>query len=311
MRRAIVCGGAGFVGSAVVEALIRHGVEVCAVVKPGFQDSPERFRLEGLHIPVVECDLRDISTLGRCLPWDGADVFYQLAWEGTSGEEMTDYSLQLQNVKWTLDSIAAAAKLRCRKFIGAGTISQDELATEEGRRYQGDRHRLYRCAAQMCEYMGQSVAYEQGIEFIWPVIANVYGEGELSPRLMTTLIRKLIAGESMDMSAGGQTYDFLYRSDAGEAFYRIGEFGRPNRRYNIASGEMRSLKAYLCQVNKMIAPAIELGWGRRPTSGAALGRGSFDISALQEDTGFEPEVSFPEGIRRTAAWVAEQERAKE
>lgn len=311
MKRAIVCGGAGFVGSAVVEALVNHGVDVCAVVKPGFRASPECFRLDGLDIHIIECDLRNICELEHLLPWKSADVFYQFAWEGLSAEKMTDYVLQINNIKWMLDAIVVAAKLKCKKFIGAGTISQDELATPEGRKYQGDRHRIFRSAALTCEYMGQSVAYEQNIEFIWPIISNVYGEGELSPRLITDLIQRLILGKSMDMSSGEQNYDFIYRTDAGEAYYLLGKFGKPNRRYNIASGEARSLKEYLCQINEIIAPEVELGWGCRTTSGIALDEESFDISALQEDTGFRPEVSFAEGIRRTAAWIAEQEQVKE
>lgn len=311
MKRAIVCGGAGFVGSAVVEALVNHGVDVCAVVKPGFRASPECFRLDGLDIHIIECDLRNICELEHLLPWKSADVFYQFAWEGLSAEKMTDYVLQINNIKWMLDAIVVAAKLKCKKFIGAGTISQDELATPEGRKYQGDRHRIFRSAALTCEYMGQSVAYEQNIEFIWPIISNVYGEGELSPRLITDLIQRLILGKSMDMSSGEQNYDFIYRTDAGEAYYLLGKFGKPNRRYNIASGEARSLKEYLCQINEIIAPEVELGWGCRTTSGITLDEESFDISALQEDTGFRPEVSFAEGIRRTAAWIAEQEQVKE
>lgn len=303
MDKAIVFGGSGFVGHAVVKKLLEHHVDVCAIVKPGFEDGPEKFRLEGLDIPIIECDLRDSSSLPDKLPWKTADVFYQFAWEGLSGEAMTDYDLQLQNVKWILDSIVIAAKLGCKKFVGAGTISQDELSTPEGRMRQSDRHRIFRWAALMCEQMGQSVAWEQGIDFIWPIISNVYGEGELTPRLMTTLIKKLLRGESMPLSSGTQNYDFIYLSDAGEAFYLIGKAGKPNRRYNIASGNVRPLKDYLLQVGDIVAPGTILELGQLPSDVISLHESSFDITALKEDTGFLPEISFDEGIRRTVRWI--------
>ncbi len=303
MDRAIVCGGGGFIGSALVKALLAHGVETCAVVRPGFFSGPESFRLRGLDAPIIECDLRDIRELPERLPWRSADVFYQLAWEGLSGEKMLDYALQVQNVTWMMDAVVTAAQMGCGRFVGAGSISQDELKTPEGRAYQGDRHRIFRCAAQMCELMGPGVAAERGIDFIWPIISNVYGEGELTPRLITTLVRKLLRGEEMPLSGGTQSYDFIYLSDAAEAFYLIGEKGRTGRRYNIASGHVRRLREYLQEARDVIAPGTELLLGARPSGGVPLTAESFDIEALREDTGFCARVPFAEGIRRTAGWI--------
>lgn len=305
MNRAVVFGGSGFVGSAVVEALVNHGVDVCAIVRPDFCNSKEKFRLKGFRGSIVECDLRDVTRLPELLPWKQADVFYQLAWEGLSGEAMEDYALQLKNIQWTLDAVRVAGKLHCKKFVGAGTISQDELSNRQGRMRQTDRHRLFRCASQACEYMGESVAYEHGIEFFWPIISNIYGEGELNPRLITTLIRRLLSGESMKLSSGTQNYDFIYREDAGEAFYLIGEKGQPHRRYNIASGEIRPLRDYLVQVQRIVAPDISLCFGG--DASFSLKKESFDITMLQKDTGFRPQTLFSEGIAKTAAWNARME----
>jgi len=309
MKRAIVFGGGGFVGSAVVEAFLAHGVEVCAVVKPGFWKSEEAFRLRNLSALVVDCDLREIRQLKERLPWNGADVFYQLAWDGLSGERMTNVQLQIDNIQWMMSAIEAAAALGCKKFIGSGTISQDELRTPEGRACQKDRHRVFRCAAQCCEDMGRSDAHDCGIEFIWPIISNVYGEGELSPRLITTLLRKLLQGESMELSEGTQPYDFIYRADAGEALYQIGEKGKTDRRYNIASGRCRPLREYLLEIQKLVAPNVTLEFGGKAANASFLGADSFDIAALEEDTGFCPKFSFAEGIERTVRWIRKEEKA--
>lgn len=306
MKRGIVFGGAGFIGSEVVKALLRHGVDVCAVVKPGFADSPEQFRLNALEIPIIECDLRQVSHLKSYLPWDSADVFYQLAWEGLSSPEILDYTLQLNNVKWMMDAIVAASDLKCKKFIGAGSISQDELHTSIGRLRQNDRHRFFRSAALMCEYMGQNLAQEHGIEFIWPIIANVYGEGELNHRLITVLIQKLLEGKSLPLSAGTQIYDFLHISDAGEAFYLIGTSGKSGREYRITSGRIQPLKVYLEQVRQIVNPKVNLIFGAAAESDGLLTAASFDNSVLCEDTGFTPAISFEKGITQTAQWIWSQ-----
>lgn len=314
MKRAIVFGGGGFIGNALVKVLLKHDVETYAVVRPGFFEGPEAFRLEEVDVPIVECDLRDLNSLPQCIPWKAADVFYQVAWEGLSGQEILDYRLQVQNIKWMMDSIVTAARFNCNKFIGAGTISQDELYTREGRAYQGDRHRIFRCAAQMCELTGPSVALEHQIDFIWPIISNVYGEGELEPRLINSLIRKLQFGEKMPLSDADQLYDFIYLSDAAEALYLIGEKGCVGHRYNISSGHACPLKQYLLAVRDVVAPGTELLFGLKASAGIQLCAESFDITALKEDTGFSPKVSFRDGISRTAEWirkVAIQERENE
>lgn len=310
MRRAIVFGAGGFIGSSVVKALVRRNVEVCAVVKPGFWDSAECFRLNGLDIPIVECDLRNVLDLKKAIHWDAVDVFYQLAWEGLNGCGITDYTLQLENVRWAMNSIVVASELGCEKFIGAGSISQDELRSDFGKQCCADRHKFFRCAALMCEHMGQGIAAERGMDFIWPIISNVFGEGELNPRLITTLIRALLKKEPMRLGSGQHPYDFIYLSDAAEAYYLIGEFGKGNRRYNIASGETRLLRDYLLQVRNIVAPNVVLHLGERADNGVELKRDSFDISMLQEDTGFQPKVSFEAGIYKTMRWIVEQEGLK-
>ena len=63
MKRAIVCGGAGFVGSAVVKELLANHTEVTVIVRPGFLEKMEQSRLAGLDVAVLECDIKDIWLL--------------------------------------------------------------------------------------------------------------------------------------------------------------------------------------------------------------------------------------------------------
>ena len=51
---------------------------------------------------------------------------------------------------------------------------------------------------------------------------------------------------------------------------------------------------------------MEIGLGELPFSGVSLTYREFDIHAVEKDTGFVPEVSFEEGIRKTAAWIREE-----
>ena len=304
MKRVIVSGGAGFVGSAVVKELLGHGAEVFVIVRPGFSEKSEKSRLSGLPVHLVECDIRNIAALPELLPERGIDAWYQFAWEGLRGEALTDYTLQIRNIQWVMDAIKTAAALGCGKFIGSGSVSQYELHTPEGQAVAADKHKVYKTAKLCCEYMGKSVALEHGIKFVWPIITNIYGVGESSPRLINTMIRNLQAGRHQSLSEGNQMYDFIYISDAAKAFRLIGEAGRENRVYAIAQGQVQPLKNFLTVVRDVVAPEAVLGFGEMGFNGVYLPASCYDISQLAEDTGFSPDVPFAEGIRRTAEWIA-------
>lgn len=308
MERAIVCGGAGFVGSAVVRELLSTGTEVYVVVRPGFSRRIADSRLAGLPVKILECDIKEISHVKELVREPGFDVWYQFAWEGLFGEKLTDYTTQLMNVKWVMDAIVSAAEIGCRKFVGAGSISQLEL--RENLLSQNDKHRVYKAAKQACGDMGRSVAQEYGVTFIWPLITNIYGVGEFSNRLINSMIRNLFSGKRQSLSQAKQYYDFIYISDAAKAFRLIGEKGQADHNYVIASGTAQPLHNFLTQVRDIVAPNAELGFGEFPFNGVYLPKEAYSIEKLQADTGFIPEVSFIEGIKRTADWIMADEHLR-
>ena len=303
MQKAIVTGSAGFVGNAVVRELLQCGTEVWSIVRPGFLQRLNGSRLDGLAVHLVECDLREISRLPDLIEERGFDAWYQFAWDGLFGADLLDYHQQIANVEWVLDAIGTAKNLGCRKFIGSGSISQYELNVKGRQSDPGDKHRIYKAAKLACEYMGRSVANSAGIQFIWPIITNIYGVGERSPRLINSMIRNLQGGRHQSLSEGNQYYDFIYITDAAKAFRLVGESGRADRTYVIANGQARPLKDFLTELRDIVAPSAELGFGELSFNGIYLPPEAYSTAQLCEDTGFSPDVSFTEGICRTARWL--------
>lgn len=307
VKKAIVSGAAGFIGNAVVRQLISHGIDTTAVVKPGIYQSEEAFRLKGLDIPVIECDLKAMEKLPEMIRDRGYDVFYQFAWDGVDKEAFLDYERQIANITWTLKSVETAALLGCGKFIGAGSVTQLELEYPEGRAFTSDRHKYFRAAQMAGEVMGRALAREKHMEFIWPVIINVYGEGETAPRLINSTIRNLLAGRHQSFSKGEQLYDFLHIEDAARAFYLIGENGHEGSRYIVGSGAARPLREYLEVIRDTVAPEMNLGLGELEFHGLEMTEDMLNTEALVKDTGFMPGISFVAGIRRTLAWIREKD----
>ncbi len=299
MRNVLVYGGSGFIGKALVRELMRRGYCVYAVVPVG-DTLPVEY-----DAARFECNLQDVrERLGGLLEGIEIDTCYCLAWNGLTAEGLSDYRTQIENVNYMLDLMAVLKQKGCKKFIGAGSISQFELFCEEGRKSLEEKHRYYRSALQSCEDMGNCLAKELDMEFVWPIITNVYGEGENSPRFINTLLRGLLSGREMPASEGNQLYDFVYLSDAVEAYIKIGEHGREFRKYIIGSGSPKTLKSFLEVVERVTGTEGKILYGQMKYQGVYFTEREYDTGQLQEDTGYEAHVSFEEGIRKLYLWLS-------
>ena len=302
MRKAIVTGANGFVGHAVVEQLCRNGVSVIAMVH-----SVQQRVFESDYVKVVPFELEDASRLPDIIEDRDVDVFYHFAWQGGHGENRHDTAAQLRNVQWSVDCLRAAHDMGCKRFVGAGTITELEayLASNEQESRPGLGY-IYGGAKLTAHIMLKSIAASLGIEFVWGMLINAFGVGEKSPRLINRTIRSMLETNAPILfTSGEQNYDFVYIDDAARAFCLLGDFGIPFKSYMIGSGEAKTLKEFLCSLREILDPKREFRFGDILYTGADIPLDCFSIKELQTDTGFSPQVTFEQGIQKTAAWIAQ------
>lgn len=303
MKKAIVTGANGFVGTAVCKELSDRGVEVIAIVRHPDEIISSIEGIRGLRI--VYCDLSRFGDLADVISDRDIDVFYHFAWVGSAGPLRGDSDVQMKNVQYTCDTVKVCAAMGCKRFVFASSIMEYEIEATMATEATPAINTLYCSAKVAADYMARTIAGSFGIEYIRAVISNIYGPGELSPRLINTSIRKMLKGEHCAFSAGNQMYDFIYITDAAKTFAAIGEKGKNNKTYYIGSPEPKPLKLFLKELRDCVDPNIEIGLGELPFSGVSLTYNEFDINAVKADTGFVPEVSFKDGIKNTVAWITE------
>ena len=303
IRTAVVTGPTGAIGTALCGLLVQNGVSVCAVARPGSRRSAHLAQMDG--VAVLPCDASALSRLPDRLPC--ADAFFHLAWAGTTGAGRNDMPAQIDNIRYTIDAVRAAAALGCRVFVGAG--SQAEYGRADGALspdtpcFPENGYGMAKlCAGQMsrveCERLG--------VDHIWPRILSVYGPWDGEGSMISSTIRKLLAGERPVLSAGTQLWDYLYADDAAEALFRMAVFGKSGAVYPLGGGVARPLSHYIRAMRDAIDPALPLGFGEIPFGSRQVMRLEADISALRNDTGFEPRTDFETGIRKTIKWMKEQ-----
>lgn len=303
MKKVIVTGANGFIGTALCRELSDQGISVIAVVRNEEENISNIENLKGLR--VVYSDLSEFKNLNEKISDRDIDVLYHLAWVGSAGPLRGSADVQFNNIKYTCDTVKACSKMNCKRFVFASSIMEYEIEAVMATDATPGINTLYSSAKVSADYMARTIAGSLGVDYIRAVISNIYGPGELSPRLVNTSIRKLLNGEHCVFSAGEQTYDFIYIDDAAKTFVAIGEKGVANRTYYIGSQNPRPLKEFLCELRDQVDPNIEIGLGEIPFNGVSLTYTEFDIHAVKNDTGFVPSVSFTEGIKNTIEWIKE------
>ena len=217
MKKAIVTGSNGFIGSNVCKRLCADGIKVFAVVKDENENIDNIKNLSGIEI--VYCELDEIETLADMISDRDIDVFYHFAWVGSAGSLRCDENVQLQNALWTARALRTADKMQCKKFVNAGSIMEKETYTavytqesKPGLPY------IYGAGKLIARAICKPIANSLSIDLCWAVITNAYGVGELSPRFVNSTIRKIIANEPLQFTAATQNYDFIYIDDVARAF---------------------------------------------------------------------------------------------
>lgn len=299
MKRVLVSGANGFIGKQLIQALTERGCEVIALAR--------RFDVELIENRSVQCinvgDKR-VDDLKTSIPAGEYDCLFHLAWSGTSGPTRANYEVQLENVKLTCQYVELCKEIHCKRFIYASSIN--EMETYEYLQSDGidpSGGYIYGTGKLAAHLMGETVAKMSGVEFIPVIITNIYGIGEKSARMIYTSINKLVHKEHCSFTAGNQTYDFIYISDAIHSIIEVSEKGKAFHRYYIGSGEPRPLKEFLVEMRNIVDPEAEIGLGDIPFKGADIAYSQFDLKKVERDTGYKNQITFAEGIQMTADYI--------
>lgn len=302
--KSIVTGATGFIGYALCRQLLETGGEVTAVIRPmsskkkKLDELVQSFPEYGKRLTVIELDLDEMDKLHEAYQVS-ADVFYHLAWNGSSGSDREDFDKQYSNIKFTADAIRTAKACGCRKFVGAG--SQAEYGVVHGVSKEAatvpQPFMMYGAAKLAAYQMGQVLAAQLGISLVWPRIYSVYGVGENPGTLVNYVMDTLREGQVPELSPCENMWNFMYITDCVRALQCLGQTDSVHGICHVASKDTRILKEFVREIRDIVAPELKLGFGKKTSNPNRTFWLEPDVERLDE-LEFECEVGFGEGIRR-------------
>lgn len=296
MKKIIITGANGFIGSSLIKKIVANNVEVVAV----------DITFAGDRLPETNLITRVESgvdaTLVDKLPAGEYDAFYHLAWRGVNGIEKADPAVQLANIQMAVDCANICKKLGAKKYLCAGTAAENAIfslsnleKTSGGMMYGVAKHACRLIIEDYCKNIGQ--------KFVWMQFSNIYGVGNKTGNLVSYTLGELIAGKEATFGPALQPYDFIYVDDLIEAVYRLGANDTKKAFYYIGSGSPRQLKDYLLRIGELAGYADKVGIGIRPDDGIKYSIEMFSNKNLVEAVGEYVSTDFDSGITKTIKWL--------
>jgi nucleoside-diphosphate-sugar epimerase len=306
--KVLVTGGGGFIGSHVVDRLLAEGNDVRAL--DNFT-SGRRENLDGVldDIELVEGDIQSYERAHTAVR--GCDVvLHQAALPSVPRSVLDPLTSNASNVIGTLNLLLAARDSGVRRVVLASSSSvygsNPELPKHEA--LQTRPIAPYGVAKLAAEGYAQSFHRVYGLNTVVLRYFNVFGPRQDPRSEYAAVIPKFIAAAFQGTSPvifgdGEQTRDFTYVDNVVQAnLLAIQAPEAVGKVYNVAYGESVTLNRLVQLIGEVTGRELIVEYAAPRAGDVRHSRA--DITLARTELGYEPEVDFSEGLRRTAEWHA-------
>ena len=303
-KRLMVTGGAGFLGSWVVQKLQQRGCQTIFVPRS------------------QEYDLRRSEDIHRAITDAAPDIIIHLAARvgGIGANRAHPAEYFYDNLMMGLPLLHEAWRAGVSKFVAIGTVCAYPKFTPVPFReediwdgYPEETNAPYGLAKKMLLVQSQAYRQQYGYNSIFLLPVNLYGPGDNfdpeSSHVIPALIKKCIDAKKSDAEAievwgdGSPTREFLYVEDAAEGILLATEHYNESQPVNLGSGGEISIKELVEIIVRLTGFTGQIVWDTTKPNGQP--RRGLDTSRAAQEFGFRAQTSFEEGLRRTIAWYQE------
>jgi CDP-glucose 4,6-dehydratase len=324
VRRALVSGAHGFVGSHLALGLLRGGDEVRVLDRPAPREAdvggPRASGLDLLgirdEVELAEGDLRDAEAVERAVA--GCDSVFHLAAQTIVGAaRRSPFETFEVNVRGAWNVFEACRSQGTQRVVFASSDKAYGASPELPYREDFPLRATYpydasKAAADTIA-RSYATAYDQPIAITR--FANVYGGGDLNfTRLIPETVVALLDGRRPQIrSDGSPERDFLYVDDAVSAYLAIAGAlgdGATGEAFNAGGERPHPVREVVELIAEAAGSDIEPEFHGGGNPDGEIDRQFVDSAKLRALTGWRPRVGLEDGLRRTLAWYREHPQAR-
>ena len=311
----LVTGGAGFIGSHLVDSLLRDGHTVTALDNfDPFYDRSVKEQNIAAHRrspawTLVDCDLRDADALRTRL--DGQyDVIVHLAAKAGVRPSIADpVSYQEVNVRGTQNLLELARERNIRHFVFASSSSVYGVNPRVP--WSEDDYVLqpispYASTKVSGELLGHVYSHLYGIRFIALRFFTVYGPRQRPDLAIHKFARLMLAGKDVPVFGDGSTRrDYTYVDDIIQGVRGAIAYDRtPYEVVNLGNNQTVGLLEMIHGLEDALGVKAKLNW--QPEQPGDVPQTWANVARAGELFGYKPTTPYAEGVRKFASWLREQ-----
>jgi UDP-glucose 4-epimerase len=305
----LVTGGAGTIGSTIVDQLLDAGVAEVRVLDNFVRGRTENLTtaVESGRVEIIKGDIRDRDAVRAAT--SGADiVFHQAAIRITQCAEEPRLALEVL-ADGTFNVLEAAVAAKVRKVVAASSASVYGLATEfptTELQHPWDNDTLYGAAKVFNEGMLRSFHAMYGLDYVALRYFNVYGPRMdvhgLYTEVLIRWMERIAAGQPpLIFGSGQQTMDFVFTTDIARANLLAAESEVTDAVFNVGTTTETSLLGLAQALLQVMGSDLQVEFGPdRPVNGVT--RRLACVDAAREQLGWTPQVDLETGLGLLVDW---------
>jgi UDP-glucose 4-epimerase len=311
-RRALVTGGAGFVGAALVRRLLAEGHRVELLLRPG----RDHWRLNDIHnsVFVHEADLRDPDAVGAAVAAAAPEWIFHLAAHGAYSWQTDAKGILESNLLGTLHLAEACVNQGFDAFVHAGSSSEyglkDHPPSEDEATEPNSDYAIAKVAATL---LCSQRAAQYGLRMATLRLYSIYGPWEDPRRLMPVLVNHARRGALPPLVNPETARDFVYVEDACEAFLLAARTPSPSGStiYNVGSGAQTTLRQVVDVARRTLGITAEPEWGSHEQRAWDTDAWVSNPEKIGRELGWSARTALDEGLSSLASWMDEHTELSE
>ena len=309
MKKLLVTGGAGFIGSEFVRQGVQRRYAVSVVDKLSYAGDLRRINEVEGKITFHAADITDRKSVQAIIKAEKPDTVVHWAAESHVDRSIANASPFLEtNITGTQVLLDAAKDYGVKQFIN---ISTDEVYGDlgkDGKFYEStplNPSSPYSVSKASADMLGRAYQRTYGLPVITIRPSNNYGPWQYPEKLIPVIVMKAMNNEKVPVYARGENVrEWLFVSDCADAVFQIMEKGEAGEIYNVGSGEEKKNIEVVKTVLALLEKPEDLIEFTKDRPGHDF-RYSLNSDKIKGQLGWRCRVSFSEGLERTVRWYVE------